>query len=190
VRRLCGSDRSQTLGKNAVDSVTYDAADPVVDEIADIVDSALLSDELANLRQALEELGKAIGSRYSANLSVILDVFDQERKKAIPLLNTGLSTSDDGPPFRTWGDSTTQRYVVDGEIEVVPHDHCPKCWEIWDFKFENRTCTNCGTTLGQGCKVLLDSDICPHCERGKVSMTNPVCDVCGYKVDLNLVTWG
>jgi ribosomal protein L32 len=173
-----------------VDPATVATADPFVDEIAGIVDVVLLSDQLANLRHALEELGKAIGPRYSAYLSVILDVFDQERKKAIPLLNTGLSTSADGPPFRTWGDSTPQRYVVGGEIQVVPHDRCPKCWEIWDFKFEHRTCESCGTTLGQGCKVLLDSDVCPHCEKGSVSMTNPVCDKCGYKVDLDLVTWG
>jgi hypothetical protein len=173
-----------------VDLATFDAADPLVDKIADIVDSALLSDQLANLRQALEELGKVVGPRYSANLSVILDVFDREREKAMPLLNTGFSTNEDGPPFQTWGDSTPQRYVVGGEIQVVPHDHCPKCWEIWDFKFDQQTCQNCGTTLGDDCKVLLDSDVCPQCEKGKVSITQPICDKCGYKVDLTLVTWG
>jgi hypothetical protein len=173
-----------------LDPESFDAAAPLVDKIADIVDSALLSDQLANLRQALEKLGKAVGPRYSANLSVIVDVFDREREKAMPLLNTGLSTADDGPPFRTWGDSSPQRYVVEEGIQVVPHDHCPKCWEIWDFKFEHRTCGHCGTTLGQDCKVLLDSDVCPNCEDGSVSMTKPVCDKCGYKVDLSVVTWG
>ena len=177
-------------GDKAVDPATFDAADPLVDKIAEIVDSVLLSDQLANLRQALEELGKAIGPRYTANLSVIVDVFDGERENAVPLLKTGLSTNENGPPYRNWGDSTAQRYVVNGEIQVVPHDHCPKCWDVWDFKFENRTCGHCGTTLGDNCKVLLDSDVCPHCEEGIVSMTKPVCDKCGYRVDLNLVTWG
>ena len=73
-----------------MDAATFDAADPLVDKIADIVDSALLSDQLAKLRQVLEELGKAVGPRYSANLSVIVDVFDRENGKAMPLLNTGL----------------------------------------------------------------------------------------------------
>ena len=173
-----------------MDSETFNTVDPLVGKIAEIVDAALLSDQLANLRQALEEMSKAIGPRYSANLSVIVDVFDREREKPMPLLNTGLSTTDDGPPYRTWGDSTPQRYLVGGEIQVVPHDHCPKCWEIWDFKFEHRTCLHCGTTLGQDCKVLLDSDICPNCEKGNVSMSKPVCDRCGHKVDLDLVTWG
>lgn len=173
-----------------MDPVTFSAADPLVDKIADIVDSVLLSDQLASLRQALEELGKAVGPRYSANLTVIVDVFDRERKKALPLLNIGLCTTDNGPPYRAWGDSTPQRYLVNCEIQVVPHDHCPKCLEIWDFKFENRTCQHCGTTLGKDCKVLLDSDVCPNCEKGSVSMNNPVCDKCGYQVDLSLVVWG
>jgi hypothetical protein len=36
----------------------------------------------------------------------------------------------------------------------------------------------------------LDSDLCPFCEMGHVSMQNPICDDCGYEVDLSMVTWG
>jgi hypothetical protein len=57
-------------------------------------------------------------------------------------------------------------------------------------KFENHCCEHCGTTLGKDCKVLLDTDTCPHCEEGRVSMRAPVCDHCGYEVDLTMVTWG
>ena len=40
------------------------------------------------------------------------------------------------PRFRTcwrqrrevWGDSTPQRYIVEGEMAIVPHDYCPTCW--------------------------------------------------------------
>jgi hypothetical protein len=181
---------NRRLETEFVDPNTFDLADPLVDTIADLVDSALVSDQLADLRIALDELSKAIGPRYSASLNVTVEVFDREREQGMPLLNTGLSTTDEGPPFRTWGDSSPQRYLASGEIQVVPHDRCPKCWQIWDFKFEHRTCEHCGTTLGQDCKVLLDSDVCPHCEKGNVSMTKPACDKCGYKVDLNLVTWG
>jgi hypothetical protein len=35
-----------------------------------------------------------------------------------------------------------------------------------------------------------DLDLCPFCEAGHVSMHNPVCDDCGYEVDLTMVTWG
>ncbi len=173
-----------------MDPATFNAADPLVGTIADLVDSALLSEQLVELRKALEALGKAVGPRYSANLTVIVDVFDREREKAMPLLNTGLSTSDGTAPYRTWGDSSPQRYLVNGEIQVVPHDYCPACWGTWDFKFDHRTCEHCGTRLGQNLKVLLDSDVCPHCEQGSVSMTNPICDQCGYKVVLDVVAWG
>ncbi len=173
-----------------MDPEIFDAADPLVEKIAELVDSALVSDKLADLRKLLDELGKAVGPRFSANLTVIVDLYDREREKAMPLLNTGLSTTDNKPPYRTWGDSTPQRYLLNGKIQVVPHDYCPKCWEIWDFKFEHRACQYCGTTLGQDCKILLDSDVCPHCEAGTVAMTNPVCDQCGYQVDLGLVAWG
>ena len=43
--------------------------------------SFFLGDQLAKLRQALEELGKAVGPRYSANLSVIVDIADRENHK-------------------------------------------------------------------------------------------------------------
>jgi hypothetical protein len=46
----------------------------------------------------------------------------------LPLLQTGLSTTDGAEPWQMWGDSTPQRYVVFGDIVVVPNDHCPQCW--------------------------------------------------------------
>ncbi len=173
-----------------MDPKTFDLADALVDQISEAVDAALISKQLANLRRALDELGKVVGPRYSANLTVMVEIFDWDREKALPLLNTGLSTSETGPAFRTWNDSSPQRYLVRGEIQVVPHDHCPKCWEVWDFKVESRTCPHCGTMLGPDCKILLDSDVCPHCEEGKVSMANPICDRCGHEVDLSIAAWG
>ena len=44
-----------------MDPATFAAADPLVDKIAEAIDAALSSDQLANLRQALEDLGKAVG---------------------------------------------------------------------------------------------------------------------------------
>lgn len=173
-----------------MDPQTFTTTDPFIDKIAEIVDSALTSEELSNLRKALADLSKAIGPRYSASLTVVLDVVDDERETSLPLLTTGLGIGTDGSPYRTWGDSSSQRYLVNGEIEVVPHDRCPKCWEVWDFKFQNHTCEHCGTTLGKECKVLLDTDVCPHCEEGKVSLQKPKCNKCGFKIDLNMVAWG
>jgi hypothetical protein len=99
-----------------------------------------------------------LGARYSASLQIVVDFFDRDREQTLPLLTTGFSTTDGSAPYRIWGDSSPQRYLCEGDIHVVPHDHCPKCWGYWDFKCEHPRCPSCGLTLGHGCKVLLDSD--------------------------------
>jgi hypothetical protein len=173
-----------------MDQSAYEAADPVIDEIADLVDQTLTSDQLIELRRTVAKLSKVLGNRYSASLSVVVEVFDREQERCLPLLNTGLASSEGGDPYQTWGDSSSQRYIIDGQIQVVPHDRCPKCWESWDFKLNNRSCSHCDATLGGNCKILLDTDICPHCEKGHVSMTQPKCDQCGFEIEPSVVVWG
>jgi hypothetical protein len=173
-----------------MDQSAFDAADPLVDEIADLVDDALASDQISTIRQKLAQIGKALGERYSVRLGIVVEVFDRERVASLPMLDTGLSTSEGGEPFQTWGEASPQRYIVDGQIQVVPHDRCPKCWEAWAFKYENLGCPHCDATLGGNCKILLDSDVCPHCGLGKVSMAEPSCDKCDFKIDPSVVVWG
>jgi len=173
-----------------MDKETFKTTEVHLDKIAEIVDDAFDSGRLLALQRELAELSTALGKRYSVSANITVDVFDQEQERTLPLLNTGVSAFAGQPPFRTWNDSTPQRYVVDGEIQVVPHDRCPKCWDSWDFKFENRSCPHCGTTLGENCKVLLDTDTCPNCEQGTVSMTKPTCDKCGFELDTSVVIWG
>jgi hypothetical protein len=124
----------------ASNGVVLDAADKHIDEIAETLDQALLSPELGKVREALTALSKRLGERYSVTLTCLVEVFDGEKERNLPLLSTGLSTSGGAGPHAVSGDSTRQRYLVDGEIQVVPHDRCPKCWELWDFKWEHRRC--------------------------------------------------
>ena len=173
-----------------MDKKTFEAADVVVDRIADAISNLLKSTETEKLRTLFLELSKAVGQRYSISLSVQVDVFDRKQERSLPLLQTGMSGFDSDKPYQTWGDSSPQRYIADGEMLVVPHDRCPKCWEIWGFKFDHYSCPHCGATLGQDVKVLLDTDVCPHCEKGTVSMSQPTCSQCGFYVDPSLVVWG
>ena len=46
------------------------------------------------------------------------------------------------------------------------------------------------TTLGKNCKLLLDSDECPNCQKGKVTVEKPRCDECGFVVDRLTAAWG
>ena len=173
-----------------MDPSTLVAAEPLLDEISEYVDQALASEQLAALRRSLAKLSEAVGNRYSVSLNVVVEVFEREQERTLPLLSTGLASSEGGEPYQTWADASIQRYLLDGQIQVVPHDRCPKCWNEWSFKLTNQHCSYCDATLGGNCKILLDSDVCPHCESGKVSMTQPKCDQCGFEVDPSLVAWG
>jgi hypothetical protein len=173
-----------------MDRATFESVEPILDEIAAIVDRALDSDQLTDLRLALSRLSEVVGHRHSINLTLCVDVFEAERPNPLPLLTTGLSTSEGKPPYKTYGDSTPQRYVVDGEIQVVPHDRCPRCYGEWDFKLTHPSCPGCGLALGRDVKLLLDTDLCPFCEEGKVSVAVPACGKCGQQIDPGWVAWG
>ena len=173
-----------------MDRSTFESADPIIDEMGAMLNELLDSDRFSALRLALARLSEAVGPRYSVNLNVSVDIFDAERSNALPLLTLGLSTSKGETPFKTYGDSTPQKYVVNGEIQVVPHDRCPHCYGVWDFKLNHPSCSECGATMGKEVKLLLDTDVCPFCEAGKVSLTAPVCDKCGHQIDPDQVVWG
>lgn len=170
-----------------MDPDTFNALDPHLDAIAELADQHLAAPEF---QRVLSEIIKVLGERYGVGINLTVDVFDEDGHRSLPLLNTGLCALFGREPYRTWGDSTSQRYVVAEGIRVVPHDRCPDCWEAWDFKWKNPSCSHCDTTLGENCKILLDTDVCPHCEEGKVSVTKPRCDKCGFEIDPRTVVWG
>lgn len=173
-----------------MDQDKFQAADPILDELAEVFDRLLESPEGNELKGKLQRLSEVVRDSYSVNFTFLVDVFDSERENSLPLLSNGLSTLDGQEPFRTYADSSLHRYIIEGEIQIVPHDRCPKCWEVWDFKLQNPVCGSCGAEMGQNCKLLLDTDVCPNCEEGKISASDPKCSKCGFEVDLSFVTWG
>lgn len=177
-----------------MDQEAWKITDDAVEQIAENLDQLFDSPAMADIQRRLGDLELKLGSRFSISLNCVVDLSDRDTERqrghALRLLNTGLSTSENGEVFRTWGDSSPHRYVMDGEIHVVPHDHCPKCWGEWDFKWMHRSCAHCDAVLGKNCKVLLDSDVCPHCEQGKVSAQKRRCEQCGFEVDTSCVVWG
>ncbi len=173
-----------------MDRSTFESADVVLDEIAAKLEELLDSDQFATVQLLLARLSETVGPRYSVSLNVCVDAFDAERPNALPLLTLGLSTSKGEAPYKTHSDSAPQKYVVDGEMQVVPDDRCPKCYGVWDFKLMHRSCSKCGATLGQDVKLLLDNDLCPFCAEGTVSLNVPVCAACGQRIDPEIVVWG
>lgn len=173
-----------------MDQQTWRVVDGQLDNLAKELGRLLLSSEAESLREMLANLARSVADRHNINLTCVIDAFDEQVEHSLPLLTIGLGTRANGDVYPTAGDSTPGRYVVDGEIEVVPHDRCPQCLDVWDFKLDHPTCPHCDATLGVNCWVLLDSDVCPNCEKGKVSATKPHCTKCSFKFDPRLVKWG
>jgi ribosomal protein L37E len=173
-----------------MDPTAFETADKYTDDIAEVVGEILRSSESEKFRNLLTEMQKAMGNRYSVTLNVRIEVFDRQKERNLPLLSMGLSAMEGKEPFPVSGDSSPHRYVVEGEIQVVPHDRCPRCWSEWDFKFKFPTCDSCGATMGKEIKLLLDSDVCPFCGIGRVTVSDPVCNQCGFNIDPGTVVWG
>lgn len=76
------------------------------------------------------------------------------------------------------------------EMTVVPHDRCPCCWAAWDFKDLHPECSGCGARLGSEVKFLIDSNVCPHCEKGTVTPADPKCSDCDFEMNPEHVAWG
>jgi hypothetical protein len=170
-----------------MDPDVFNAVQPLLDKLADSANKQLLS---ADVQRLVAQLAEVAGKKKIVSVNITVDVCDEEREATIPLLTTGLTAFVGKEPFRTWGDSSPQRYVVEDGIKVVPHDRCPHCWQVWDFKLQNSTCKHCGISMGDKCKLLLDTDECPWCNEGSVTVAEPRCDKCGYEVDRQKAVWG
>lgn len=167
----------------------FQKTDPLLDKLAEELGNWIESTDSSEVRETLAQLSKLLGGR-SISLDMTVGVFDPDRGNTLPLLQVGLSSSDGSPAYETSADSTPMRYLANGEMIVVPHDRCPCCWAAWDFKDLHPACPSCGVQLGEEVKFLIDSDVCPHCENGSVTPTNPQCDECGFKVNPAHVAWG
>ncbi|QDU50493.1 hypothetical protein [Gimesia panareensis] len=121
-----------------MDQEAWQKAKDLIDEIEVSVDELLDSPELEGLRSKLAELGKRIGKKYSIDLNCTLEVGEWENDRFLKLIDTGHSVGQNGELYRTWNVASFQRYIVNGEILIVPHDHCPSCWGEWAFEFENQ----------------------------------------------------
>jgi ribosomal protein L37E len=170
--------------------IDFKAVKPLIEMAGEQLPRMLQSAEAEQLKLIMRKASAALPEGCEVFLNIELCVFDPERGESLPLATQGISAIGGKEPFLTSGDSTVHRYIVDGEICQVPHDRCPHCWGKWDFKLRHPECPRCSYAMGRQVKMLLDSNVCPHCEKGTVSMTSPTCEQCGFEVDLRMVTWG
>lgn len=167
----------------------FEKLDPLVEELAEEVNMLVDGPALSKIKRQLTDVSRELGG-YSLTLEMNVQVFDPEREQNLPLIQTGLATSAGDEPYQVWADSTPQRYIVNGAMAIVPHDHCPACWGRWDFKELHPSCPDCGVAMGEEVKLLLDTDCCPRCEKGTVTATQSQCTECGFSVNPDHVSWG
>jgi hypothetical protein len=161
--------------------------EPLLDKIAELAERQLADTELSRL---LAELGGLLDEGLSVNLTVTVEIYDAAKRNSLPLHTSGLTAFPGKTPFRTWDDTSWQRYVLKRGIVCVPHDRCPQCWQPWDFKLESSKCDHCDLELGNDCKLLIDNDECPWCNEGSVTVSAPRCNRCGTEMDRRKVAWG
>lgn len=173
-----------------MDVQTYDQthalADILLDEIRNLLEQGKLPAFEARLRAAEGQLPE--GCSLSVNLSV--GVFDPSRDRVLKTGDAGLLFEKNHETHACNYAPTPAKYLVEGVMAKVPHDHCPHCWSRWNFKSRFKECPKCGYQMGKEIKLLVDSDVCPRCENSKISYAQPACSECGYVADQAEVVWG
>jgi hypothetical protein len=161
------------------------------DKVSDLIHKLDDEKQFDDLKSALGNASKHIddGSVLTVSIRVTYDF--PEKDIQIPYYDMGFTCPKNETPYLFEGSSTLATYVMaDGNVYRIPHDRCPSCWELWDFKLHNGECSNCGAKLGSEVKQMLDSDICPYCEKGKVTIRDPKCKECGQEIDPDKIVWG
>lgn len=173
-----------------MDVDTFENTNRLADFVFKEIQTLQNEHRLSRIKAKLDEIAADLPHGYSITVNFSVEVFDENREKAIKLLDTGISCTDHSQPYFSSGESPPAKYIVDGFMMKVPHDYCPNCWAPWGFKLKNRQCKECGYRLGGEIKLLIDTDQCPECEEGRVSFTAPHCDRCSFSADPHLVVWG
>ena len=168
----------------------FRSLDSVAESINDKFEELHDAGAFAEILKQIQEASQTLPGTHSVTFDVRMEVYDKHRQKSLSLLTTGFAASKGQDPYRHYGDSTPQKYLVEGEMCMVPDNYCPHCWGDWDFKFKHGTCPECAYELGRKVKYLLDNDVCPYCQEGKVTVEKPRCDQCGFEVDGKKVVWG
>ena len=173
-----------------MDQKMLKALDKLSDLAHDQFTGWITSEVFADLKKALHAVASQMEEKYSVTLEFNVTVFDSKREKSLRMLTTGLHGSGSQDPYQCYGDSTYEKYLVNGEMSKVPGDYCPNCWGEWDFKMKQRQCPECKVILGKEVKLLIDRNICPHCGKGQVTVQQPTCSSCDTKYDTGIVAWG
>ncbi|EMF80929.1 hypothetical protein LEP1GSC188_3106 [Leptospira weilii serovar Topaz str. LT2116] len=165
-----------------------------VSEISDKLDDFFVtldeSKKLDFIKDAFLKFSENLQERYSITCNLTLEIFDVEREQIIKISEVGISCNGGERPYVVRAGDSFVRYLAKGNIVEIPHSYCPVCWAEWDFKRKDQNCPKCDSKYGMEIKLLIDSNHCPQCSEGIVSLEEPYCKKCEFYADPEIVVWG
>jgi hypothetical protein len=165
--------------------------DKLSDEIAELFDQLDSEGRFNKIKELLKEATPYLPKDTSLTFDTLLQLRDNSANKpSIVYYEMGITTAQEGEPYVAYGTSTYTTYLLNGEPVRLPSDYCPNCWGNWDFKLKNHRCSHCGISMGKEVKILLDVNLCPHCEEGTMSSKQPICNKCGCEINPDFIYWG
>ncbi|WP_061245517.1 hypothetical protein [Leptospira interrogans] len=162
----------------------------ISEKVDDFFDTLDQSGKLDFIKVALQKFSENLQEQYSITFNLTLDIFDATREQAIKISEVGISCNGGEQPYFVRAGDTFNRYLAKGNIVEIPHSYCPVCWAEWDFKRKNQSCSKCDSIFGTDIKLLIDSNHCPQCSDGSISLEEPYCNQCEFYADPDIVVWG
>lgn len=167
----------------------FKEANKIVDSIANEVSGLHDTGHLDEVQKSLEHFCRNLDEKLSINVTINVNIFDEDREKSVELTEFGYSCNGGERAYPVSSREAFNRYKINNEIVEIPASYCPVCWSIWDFKEFGQSCRECNNTFGKEVKLLLDNNSCPDCGEGEITEWEPKCKNCGFYVDPKCVVW-
>jgi len=173
-----------------MDAHTFDRTQQLAENLFAEIQKLQMAGHLNAFESQVQNLLSELPDSCSITLNMSVEVYDENRDRNLKALTTGVVWEKGRLPYRVDGGLTPTKYLVDGIMMKVPHDHCPHCWSRWPLKSRIKECPECNYRMGEEVKLLVDTNVCPRCEEGEISLHQPECGNCGFVAEKNLVVWG
>ncbi len=165
--------------------------EPFLELAGEAAEEALDDEVFGPAIAAMAEAATHLPTGVSLGMQFSITVYDAKRDRSLTLEQVGYTVGNGVEPWRVDNEiGASQRYLFNGVIHELPHDHCPACWGPWALKTEHPECPGCGVHMGRDVKLLLDDDKCPHCKHGSITLAEPTCPDCDFSIDPAFVAWG
>lgn len=120
-----------------MDREKFETIDPMLDQLADVLDDETNEKPWLAIKQRLAEISAFLGEEYSVTLEVNLQVHEFKREQSLPLVRMGFTTSNGAEPCLHCGVSMGQQVNL-----VLDDEQCPHCVQE-SISISNPTCSSC-----------------------------------------------